>query len=232
MATRLTKKQQTQLTEKLTGIIQKNNALQLRLSMDNSVNEMNVNQISGALNRIHGQAIGKDLPTVVTIPVNQSGSGDPSPENIRPIVGYEIDGIGTVYGGDINTDDLILTTSKQLITLRGTSFVASTTYSGSFYQRNENVRQVYGIRPLDNTEFVCTHAKSVPTVSAYARGCCLSDTSINFWIMPPDTAVTGWHAYLQNQITAGTPVQILVETDVTETYTLTPEQMLQLLDQI
>lgn len=232
MATKLTKKQQTQLTEKLTGIIQKNNALQLRLSVDTTVNEMNVNQISGALNRIHGQAIGKELPTVVTIPVKQSGSGDPSPDNIRPIIGYEIDGIGTVYGGDINTDDLTLTTSKQLITLRGTSFVASATYRGSFYQRNETVRQLYGVRPRDNREFICTHAKSVPNVGAYARGCCLSDTSINFWIMPPDTTLAGWHAYLQNQRTAETPVQILVETAVTETYTLTPQQMIQLLDQL
>ena len=99
MASRLTKKQQTELTEKLMGVIQKNNALQLRLSADRTVNELNVNQISGTLNRIHGQAIGKELPTEITIPVKQLGSGDPSPDNIRPIVGYEIDGIGTVYGG-------------------------------------------------------------------------------------------------------------------------------------
>ena len=226
MASRLTKKQQTELTEKLMGVIQKNNALQLRLSADRSVNEMNVNQISGALNRIHGQAIGKELPTVINIPVKQLGSGYPSPDNIRPFVGYEIDGIGTVYGGELNIGTGVLTVTYGIVDLRTLTWI---------YQ--DTVPRFYTIgladsivKPTVNTEvgdLFCSNYKTgiVPTAITPDKEIGVA-TSGNLFIK--DTNYTDIATFE----TAMTGVMLVYELATPETYILTSQQMLQLLDQL
>lgn len=230
MATKLTKKQQGELTEKLTGIIQKNNALQLRLSADRSVNEMNVNQISGALNRIHGQAIGKELPTVVTIPVNQTGSGDPSPDNIRPIVGYEIDGIGTVYGGELNIETGTLTITARMFQPESVGKISAHT-SGLNYWAFINI----GAESINTT---------VDRLNEYASNMFVSGFGVvigNFYITSSGTVLVAVPWESEQSITtrdvasewviANKP-QFIIPLATPETYTLTPQQMMQLLDQL
>ena len=130
---KMTVKQQAALTDKIEKILRERNALQLRLSADASVNELNIVQISPELNRIHGKAIGKPMPTTISFAPKQAGSGDPSPTNIRPISGYEITGIGTVYGGELNIDDQKLIVTHDSYTLTGTeTYVA---WSGGYYTR-------------------------------------------------------------------------------------------------
>lgn len=230
MATKLTKKQQTQLTEKLAGIVQRESALQLRLSMDNSVNEMNVNQISGALNRIHGQAIGKDLPTEITIPVKQLGSGDPSPDNVRPIVGYQIDGIGTVYGGELNIESGVLTLTYRNADLAGMAWTTRATgninkvYSGSL---SKSYIAATGLLP-----WYC---------DIYPQG---EPTNAPLLINDVDTAQRAVYSFKTSPGAATITIYIVESKGVKpegnlvykianpETYTLTPEQMIQLLDQL
>lgn len=228
MATRLTKKQQAQLTEKLTGIIQKNNALQLRLSADRSVNEMNVNQISGALNRIHGQAIGKELPTVVTIPVKQLGSGDPSPDNIRPFVGYEIDGIGTVYGGDLNIE------TRKLTSEFGYADLGALTWS---YTGNA---QVF-VATLTGAKYIAPSETPVNCLCSMYKGVSWSVGSTNVSVNNMFCFLTEYNqlrirdltysdaAAFKNHVNGVIFIYQLAEP---AEYTLTDVQMIQLLDQL
>lgn len=227
MATKLTKKQQTQLTEKLTGIIQKNNALQLRLSADRSVNEMNVNQISGALNRIHGQAIGKDLPTEISIPVKQLGSGDPSPENIRPFVGYEIDGIGTFGGGTINLEEMSFTADYGYVTYTGVEegWVWTPSYqqgsktldSPAFYNATLVTYYCDRLTPRANSQRI-NNAGNYASLISQGGSAAFST---------PGQTLNAFKEYLGNN-----PVTFVYQLATPETYTLTPEQMIQLLDQL
>lgn len=232
MATKLTKKQQTQLTEKLTGIIQRDNALQLRLSMDNSVNEMNVNQISGELNRIHDMAIGKELPTVISIPVNQLGSGDPSPDNIRPISGYVIDGIGTVYSGDLNIETGVLTVTYGGVDLGSLNWIYA---PGSALNFRCSADQ--GAKPpnssADTPNAFCS-AMPVVDYTSLSIGAYDGITIIfassgqagKFW------ARSGLYTDAASFKTAMSGVMFVYELVTPETYTLTPQQMIQLLDQL
>lgn len=207
MATKLTKKQQSELTEKLTGVIQKNNALQLRLSADRSVNEMNVNQISGALNRIHVQAIGKDIPTAVTIPVNVSG--------------YNIDGIGTVYGGTLNIDtgELISTMGHMVIERRLIVSVAESS-TGVKYA---NVTSIFTAVAGSLNTYLDGYT---PTDGTPATGGYIRSQRFRYFIYD-NRFETVQDAY---NILVG--LSIVAELETPETYTLTPQQMLQLLDQL
>lgn len=227
MAAKLTKKQQGELTEKLTGIIQKNNALQLRLSADRSVNEMNVNQISGALNRIHGQAIGKDLPTVVTIPVKQLGSGDPSPDNIRPIVGYEIDGIGTVYDGELNIETKVLTVPSVYYYFKQIASVATGAYRRWLYPklRITSINTEYGIGHYYSNMYQSRRIVYPGNFYVTSSGTVL--VTVPYAAQQNIETVVDANAWLTNY-----PLEVVIPRETPETYTLTDQQMLQLLDQL
>jgi len=217
MATRLTKKQQSELTEKLTGVIQKNNALQLRLSADRSVNEMNVNQISGELNRIHSNALGRELPAVINIPVKQLGSGVPSLDNIRPIVGYEIDGIGTVYGGELNIAESKLTVTYDKYVLTGTE--TFTAWGGGYYTRalTGNEASTTGVCRADRA----TTGTRPEAVSGAAD---IAAYSSNIYIST--------NFYNNVMLYAGTQIVYdLLQTRYVE-HDLTTAQILQLIDQL
>lgn len=207
MATKLTKKQRGELTEKLAGIIQKNNALQLRLSMDRSVNEMNVNQISGALNRIHGQAIGKKLPAEINIPPRYAG--------------YVIDGIGTIYGGVLNIDDSALSVTHKAVDLGTLTWQRLISYANPIFVAtllNAKSAPFNGLfeqyTPVSNLTEVITTDKSITFISDSVR-------------IRDDEYPTG-AAFKEGHI----GVYIVYELTTPETYTLTPEQMIQLLDQL
>lgn len=223
MATKLTKKQKEALTDKIAGLIRSGPAL--RMTTDSSVNELNINQISGELNRIHYRAIGKDLPAVFSFEPKQLGSGDPSPDNIRPIVGYEIDGIGTVYGGELNIDTGVLTVTYGMLVMGALTWTsnwgATSDPTGVFYSQAISILNVNG------------NAMSV--LYAFDKGASpnlMPDKSFTLFgsnrIYVKDIAYDSATAF-KNSLTDATLVYELV---TPETYTLTPQQMLQLLDQI
>lgn len=237
MATKLTKKQQGELSEKLTGIIQKSNALQLRLSADKSVNEMNINQISSELNRIHDRAIGKEIPAVISFDPKQSGSGNPSPDNIRPITGYEIEGIGTVYSGELNINSYELTVNAELFTF-GPTFDLYGNY-GSFSKPLYRNYFPYHVVGYDNSTrdalFMCNAFTPITTLTAADMGdkecrtnrLAPAGTGATFYIRWDEVDLDGLNAFAAEH-----PIQAVCQIITPNTYTLTPQQMLQLIDQL
>lgn len=230
MATKLTKKQQTQLTEKLAGIIQRDNALQLGMSTDTSVNEMNINQISGELNRIHYRAIGKDLPTVITIPVKQLGSGDPSPDNVRPITGYVIDGIGTIYGGELNIETGELTSIYGNVDLGGFVY----TLVSNAWRSTTKLPEAHKRTTTDYS--VPSAFCSILTVSTWLL---LQSESNRISIGPTaygykeKIGISGDFAADGGAVkTAVTGQYLCYELETPHVYTLNSAQMLQLIDQL
>ena len=222
MATGLTKKQKEALTDKIAGMIK--NSPALRMTLDSSVNEMNINQISGELNRIHYRAIGKEFPAVIDIPVRQLGSGDPSPDNIRPIVGYEIDGIGTVYGGGLNIDTGMLTSRYGFIRFNQLSW----TYV------EPNLTHVSGPVPglLPGVDAFCNIYK---VTDAYVTNPVWIAGNYLINVNRPDDRMRVKDTRYANtdEFVAEYSDDVLVYVLATpETYTLSPQQMLQLLDQL
>lgn len=225
MATGLTKKQKEALTDKITGMIK--NSPALRMTLDSSVNEMNINQISGELNRIHYRAIGKDLPTTISFAPKQLGSGDPSPDNMRLIVGYEIDGIGTVYGGELNIDTGVLTSTHTSVIYSTAAGWEKIGESNTSFRTGLTSRGTGAYGDLSNASNMLRPAMSIsPTVSN----------------AEPNSFVAGGYLYINIEgvttldalgaLFANTPLQVVYRLQTPETYTLTPQQMLQLLDQI
>lgn len=230
MATGLTKKQKEALTDKITGLIK--NSPALRMTLDSSVNEMNINQISGELNRIHHRAIGKDLPTEINIPVKQLGSGDPSPNNIRPIVGYEIDGIGTVYSGELNIETGVLTINMAGITLDVIiNWGASTPSSGVW--RGTLGAVISNIKYPEASEIPNAYSNKY-IKKAYTPLVVSDNGMFGLTGSSGGRIVIVDHAYdsIEDFTNTLSNVMLVYELATPETYTLTPQQMLQLLDQI
>ena len=230
MATGLTKKQKEALTDKIVGMVK--NSPALRMTTDSSVNEMNINQISGELNRIHYRAIGKDLPATISFAPKQLGSGDPSPDNIRPIIGYEIDGIGTVYGGELNTETGVLTTTIGGVEL-GT-FDYRLAPSGAFFTTDaadniETPSSTYIVPAFLKTSIYITRESTnvynTPLEYDYSIGI----LSAGRFVMS-DSRYSDIQVFKEMLTAAGIVAVYKYATPVT--YTLTPQQMLQLLDQL
>ena len=177
----------------------------------------------------------------VSIEPVQEGSGDPSPDNVRPISGWTaaevnvngetithefVDELGntlTVYGGE---DELIagkLRVTRQKAALSANWFwLRSTSYPGGFYVP---VQSELGYKT--NTPFICSHAKTVNTLSEYVAGTCYCDGSINFRLMPTDgsSTVQDWKNFITAQAEAGTPIEICYELASPLEYDLTREDI-------
>ena len=210
---------------------------------------MLMNSASGAIASFTDGADGVSVKslTVAVEPV-QSGSGDPSPSNIRPISGWnqiqiwvqdEVDRTAdptvtvqlgrTVYGGTLDVTTGVLTVDKLYRELSSSiPWTKSSSYSGGFYTAAYNLA-VDGHNPKTFTPFICSHAKSATEIAQYANGTCYMDNSVNIRIMNADTTVEQWGAYLDAQATANTPVSCCFELDSPFTYQLTPTQVTTLL---
>lgn len=227
MGTGLTKKQKEALTDKIAGMIK--NSPALRMTLDSSVNEMNINQISGELNRIHYWAIGKDLPAVFSFEFTQLGSGTPSPDNIRPIIGFEIDGIGTVYSGALNIESSMLTITRKGVTISTAqgATIRSSDSNSTIFAYNNVVEAGITVenRQLSNMLELYNHAFNLGRPNTFVVG-----SSGALYMQFANSAASSLEqleALLSRQ--SFVAVYILA---TPETYTLTPQQMLQLLDQL
>lgn len=168
----------------------------------------------------------------------QSGSGDPSPDNVRPITGFTGLNIyrsgedtsdpltipvswqseaGGVYGGTLDALSGVLTTTHILIDLTDVTYwEKSSSYPGGFYSYTERL----GIKSF--TPFICSHAKTATTLAQYVQGTCYCDGSINIRIMPEGSELTDWNTYRQEQSQNGTPVCIAGELRTPQTVQLDP----------
>jgi len=188
---------------------------------------------------------------VVGIEPVQSGSGDPSPSNIRPISGWSNVNVyreaqydagatpyatislnGTVYGGSLDVTTGVLTVDRAIvdITTKSTSgWTKSSSYPGGFYITKEGFNTKYGVKPKMNIPFICSHAKTVEMLADYAVGTCFSDGSTNIRIMSAGSSVQDWIDYLVDQSNNGTPVQVCMILDEPQTVQLSPTTVQMLL---
>lgn len=181
---------------------------------------------------------------IVTMNPIQEGSGDPSPENIRPISGrttikvwrestYDTSAepiitvqLGNyIYGGTVNIITGVMNVNRGFTVISELwNWVKSSTYSGGFFTDQQGL-----LRYKKNTPFISSHAKTALTTSQYLYGTCFCDNSINFRIMNADASNQDWIDYIVAQKTNGTPIQICYELAEPITVQLTPEQLTTLL---
>lgn len=204
-----------------------------------------------------GDSIGSIIASITPV---QSGSGDPSPSNVRPITGwtganiyvsptqdqqdatvYNVDwtsAAGTVYGGTLNVVTGKLTVTKAKIAFGNVSTLSwtkSTSYPGGFYCSwtgwAGSIENNYNVTFKENKPFICSHAKSVADIADYVSGTCFSDGSCNIRVMNPSTTVDQWKDYLTTQYSTGTPVEICGELETPIIYQLTGQQVTALVGQ-
>lgn len=180
----------------------------------------------------------------------QSGSGDPSPTNIRPITGwtgaelnhsnaagveytYAADFGQTVYGGTLNWQTGVMTVDRGYKALDGTENWSRD--SNGFYSPLDGLNKAYDYMDA----ITCSHmptAKSHNTfggVSYAVSG--YHDEKNSYptknWLYAKNTAtptVDDWKAYLAAQYAAGTPVQIAYKLATPTTIQLTSQEIKQL----
>ena len=204
-----------------------------------------------------GDSIGSIIAPITPV---QSGSGDPSPSNVRPITGWAGANIyvsptqnqadattytvswqsaaGTVYGGTLNVVTGKLTVNKAKIAFGNVSTLSwtkSTSYPGGFYcdwtSGAGSIKNKYNVTFKKNKPFICSHAKSVANIADYVSGTCFSDGSCNIRVMNSSTTVAQWKDYLTNQYSNGTPVEICGELETPIVYQLTGQQVTALVGQ-
>lgn len=157
----------------------------------------------------------------------QSGSGDPSPDNIRPITGHTQAMVWreatydttaqpqttiplgqTVYGGTLDVLTGVLTVDRAMYAFNGTesSWIKSSSYRGSFYRSWVTMPSGNGV---NQGAFICSHAGYVSNFYEYAYGKCSSDSALNLWVMQdPDATIDDLKAFLAEQYANGTPVTV------------------------
>lgn len=160
----------------------------------------------------------------------QEGEGDPTPDNVRPIVGWDAvqlwhgaaydaaaeatlsaDLPEIVYGGTLDWATGLLTITHFVQTLDGTETWASTTAgvyshsSGSLYAKTASTNQV--------AYHVCSHFKADRyRSSGNADNSCYETNNNKLNIKCTSiTTLADWTAYLAAQAAAGTPVTIVWE---------------------
>lgn len=191
---------------------------------------------------------GSALRPVTALAPLQSGSGDPSPDNVRPISGrtgvtithsneaesheYTIALPETVYGGTLDWDTGVLTVTHKYREFDGTETWGMDS-SGIWAGNNGNSFYTW----LNGAELGISN-DLITASSAYApvrRGStddwkdnCVaiagSGTAVEF-IRTSYASVDDWKAYLAAQYAAGTPVQIVYRLATPTTIQLTPQQI-------
>lgn len=172
---------------------------------------------------------------LITISPKQAGSGDPSPDNIRPISGYssvnvnvaptEIDAPqtytinlgGPYYSGQIDAVRGVFVATHKGVVYNGTEtgWRRSGSYQGSYY-----INSNYEISDRKiNTPFLCDRAEYVEPDDYVYGTCCATENSkaINFWLMGAESTLADWTTYLSNN-----PMQVVYELETPLEIPLTP----------
>ena len=130
----------------------------------------------------------------------------------------------TVFGGVINLTTGLLTILKASLNLtKDLSWTKSSSYQGGYYVGSTAITP----QAKASTPFLCSHAKTVTSISEYVYGTCYADNAgyLNFRIMGTDSTLQDWKDYLDEQIANGTPVQICYELRVPIEIQLTAEEI-------
>lgn len=183
---------------------------------------------------------------VVGINPVQSGEGDPSPENIRPITGWtgmtvnangtEIpisweSEAGTVYGGSLDVLTGLLTVTNELITIDGvtnkmTGKWRDTSYGAALYATNIGKRSRYNKSVSNIFKCVTGSYTAMPLYSFV--GDSGSAWTVTF-VFPSDMTVNDANAWLAEMNNNGSPVTVTRAFETPIEVQLTPHEVKSLL---
>ena len=168
-----------------------------------------------------------DLPArsiVTSIRAAQTGAGDPTPDNIRPITGIDsvslwhgaaYDGAAspaltatlpeTVYGGTLDWATGVLTVTHRMIQLTGSSAEGwSPNRSGQYYAKS----YLTGSPGAATIDGYCSHYQYANAFAGVAKS--MQGRAAHVWLVDADLAsVDAVKAYLAAQAAAGTPVTLV-----------------------
>lgn len=174
---------------------------------------------------------GSPLYVVSDITAVQEGEGDPSPENIRPISGwdganlvrsgqtYTADFGETVYGGTLDWSTGVLTVTWLCVIFTGTEeWIASGDVDNIFSRSLPMLAKV-----ANRYNFKCSHYK---TQVAKNDSFWVESTGVKARIQAEFNSTDEWMGYVTAQYNNGTPLQILYEINQPYTIQLTPAQIL------
>lgn len=186
---------------------------------------------------------GYPLDVTVSWGPTQEGSGEPSPDNVRPIKGRDgvtverkEDGLtrhltfsSTIYGGEVDAVSGEVAETWGLVTLDGAE---KWTVSGKlldnktdWYYVSSKIPNAVNAAPQKNNE-ICSHYPHADVANTNTvQGCAIVWGCIRVrWgdTIPDDT--DAWKAYLAAQYAAGTPVQIAYKLAKPVSFTATGAQ--------
>lgn len=164
----------------------------------------------------------------------QGGSGDPSPDNIRPILLNNAVQVGqtntltlpeTVYGGEVDAVSGDGKGTWKMLTLDGTERWSD---NGSVPSKKEQQWALYdALKPYSGTFGISSHFDNINGSTSYpANFVRISKTSIVFHVASdgPFATVDALKSYLAAQYAAGTPVQIAYKLEEPVPFTATGAQ--------
>ena len=181
---------------------------------------------------------GYPLSAVVSLKPKQAGSGDPNPENVRPISGYDSVTVTqskdeaqvkqialtlpeTIYGGTVDAVTGVGEKAWEYIEFDGTEeYLGQSTSYG--YEISYRLTAIANIDEREDS--VCSHFK----YAAATPGCFWIDSSGVFirFLSNEISSVESWKSYLATQASAGTPVQVAYKLATPEPFQATGNQAL------
>ena len=193
-----------------------------------------------------GAALPVKALTVDIEPV-QSGSGDPAPDNVRPIAGWTevkiwrdathdttgnpaltIDLDGTVYGGTLDVLTGVLTVDRAYFSPSAVASLAGTNDADCKRARIDTPYSVdYGEASVVNAKLVCNKYKTETANRTYLRNTGISDANVNSYVYIYDPELQTKEAW--NASLADNAVQIVYPLAAPQTVRLDPETLSTLL---
>ena len=175
----------------------------------------------------------------------QEGTGDPTPDNVRPIVGWDIVTLThnsqthtralpeTVYGGTLDWRTGLLTVDRAKYVVTGNEHWQKNDQSKRWQASVRVEHASAGTSSTGNTDVICTHAITALHVNY-----------IGVWVVPEYNGYLGlrWKVeadknfadadalkvYLAEQYAAGTPMEYVSKIATPYTIQLTPQQLVAL----
>lgn len=179
---------------------------------------------------------------IVDIDPIQSGTGEPSPTNIRPISGRNSVSVnvspttdtedGTIYNISLSSANTVYGGTRDVIsgaqTVGFRAFVLSSDGVGSYSFNSANGQLcITGLLSMLNTlDNICSHYKSFSGSFANLPDKSFMASSSTIAIKDSDyTSLESWKTYLDAQLSANTPVQVCVKLSEAQTIQLTPQEI-------
>lgn len=181
---------------------------------------------------------GSTLNVLVQIEPVQEGTGDPSPENVRQIKGWEAVKLThnekeisiplgqTVYGGTLDVGSGVLTVDRVLKTLSGSeNWLLNFDESKSLYWHSIVLSDLEFADDLQVGKSISSHFKYGTNIE---NGFWFANLGKNLRIANNMSTVEEWKGYLISESSSGHPVQVVYYIATPVTLQLTPQEILAL----